>query len=227
MDQAKLLAKEEHIHTARKKFFSEPLLAHYSIQWVSEEILWQSFSPEQYLFKPSDLYFEPKKLLNSTQRAKLELLKLGQDYMTDSILVKDPATETAVLLYHGYQKSFDSYYMQFSAVHPDYRNKGIYSAFLRCMLGYTEQLGFSTVLSCHSPANNAVLIAKLKQGFKISSMEIDGHMGLNVWLTYFHNKTLEQAFLMRAGHICFDQAMADASYGTAKQLYKQLACLNL
>jgi GNAT superfamily N-acetyltransferase len=184
---------------------------------VPEEELWNSIDIDVYLFQPKDLYFEPKKLLQQPQRAKLELLQQNNPMLVDSILVEDEATGIPVLIYHGYQKSFDSYYMQLTAVHPDYRRYGIYSAFLERMIAYTAELGFSTVLSCHSPINNAVLIAKLKHNFKITAMDVDEHLGVNIWLTYFHNKNLECAFALRCGHLTLNQALVDASYGTAEQ----------
>ncbi len=211
----------ELVTKARTHYFTKPLLDDYSIECVSEKQLWEFFDPS-WLYQPKDLYLEPKKLLSQEQRDKLARLSQANTILQDSVLIKDLATDTPILLFHGYQKSFDSYYMQFTAVHPDYRQRGIYSAFLERIIGYTAALGLSTVVSCHSPVNNPVLIAKLKKNFKITALEIDGHMGINVWLTYFHNKELESAFEFRCGHLNFSQAMVQASYGTTEQFYKLL-----
>lgn len=87
-----------------------------------------------------------------------------------------------IAMMRGWQKSFDSYYMQFTAVHTEFRKQGIYSELIDRVLSYTKDLGFSRVLSCHAPFNNTVLIAKLKKDFKIIGMDIDAALGINVWL---------------------------------------------
>lgn len=135
----------------------------------------------------------------------------------DNYLLVDSKNKVIAMI-RGWQKSFDSYYMQFTAVHSNYRKKGIYSEIIDRVLAYTKMLGFSRVLSCHAPFNNAVLIAKLKKDFKIIGMDIDAALGINVLLCYFHNKDLKKAFEFRCGNIIFSEKLNAASLGTAEKL---------
>ena len=108
--------------------------------------------------------------------------------------------------------------MQFTAVHTDYRKQGIYSGIIDRVLSYTKLLGFSRVLSCHAPFNNAVLIAKLKKDFKVIGIDVDAALGNNIWLCYFHNEELKKAFEFRCGNLTFSKKLSDASLGTVERL---------
>ena len=113
--------------------------------------------------------------------------------------------------------------MQFTVVHTDYRKQGIYSEIIDRVLNYTKSLGFSRVLSCHAPFNNAVLVAKLKKDFKIIGMDVDAALGINVWLCYFHNEELKRAFEFRCGNIEFSKKLSEASLGTAEKLCQAIS----
>lgn len=215
----------ERVNKARAQAFGSLLLDSYSIEFVTEEKLWRSYIPELFAYYPRDLFFMRDELLQNAALKRLQMLKkaiLPAFQIQDNILIKDKKNGTVVALYHGWQKDYDSYCMQVTSVHRDYRRKGIYSSLLDRIIEYTKILGFNTVLSYHAPSNNAVLIAKLKKNFKITSLEISGEYGINLWLCYFHDKELERAYEFRCGQIDFSQQMFQASQGTAEILLKQL-----
>ncbi len=221
LDSTKII---ECITDTRAQIFG-PLLLEYSMEFIAEEELWQFYIPELFAYYPRDLYFVKDELLPDNALVRLKMLKKANQpsfFIQDNILIKDKASATVVALYHGWQKDSDSYCMQVSSVHRDYRRKGIYSALLDRIIEYTKILGFNTVVSYHAPSNNAVLIAKLKKNFKITSLEISGDYGINLWLCYFHNKELERAYEFRCGQIDFSQRMYQASHGTAEDLLRKL-----
>lgn len=220
------VTKTAFINEARSKVFTESLYNRYNFEILEEQSqLWAHFDSETFSYAPHDLYFAQQEFMNDTQQQKLILLS-GNDTgftLQDSLLIRDTKNAQVVALYHGWQKSFDSYYMQSSFVHKDYRRQHIYSALLDRILEYTKILGFNQILSCHSPNNNAIIIAKLKKDFKIIGMDVDPYLGTNVWLSYFHNDDLKCAFAFRCSHIAFSKKLAAASQGTAELLLQELA----
>lgn len=203
---------------------SFPLLDQYYFEKISEDELWKFYEENFYMHYPLDVFFSEEELRSDKENNNLQLLNDLNitSQLKDSLLIKDKANDVVVAVFHGWQKNFDSYYMQFTAVHQNYRKKGIYSALIDRILSYTKELGFCLVLSCHSPFNNSVLIAKLKKDFKIIGMDIDAALGTNIWLCYFHNEDLKHAFEFRCGHIKFSKKLFSASLGTAEKLYKEI-----
>lgn len=99
--------------------------------------------------------------------------------------------------YFGQQETAVRYLMVNTALFPEHRRKGIYTALLRSLLPHLEALGFQEVVSLHHATNNPVLIAKLKAGFLITGMEIDDRFGLLVRLTYFTNPVRRRMMAVR------------------------------
>ena len=92
-------------------------------------------------------------------------------------------------------------YMMNSAVFPKFRRKGYYTKMVQQTLKEAKKLGFQTVTSNHVASNNAVIIAKLKLGFKITGFELSDEYGVLVRLTHFLNPTRALANEYRAGEI--------------------------
>lgn len=211
------------IKNARKEAFNKPLLNQYNIEICPhEKDIWCFYDRDKYAYFPLDLYFPEEQMWTKLQEKNLKLLNESNPSHKDNILIRDKKTKQVIGLFHGYQKGVSSYYMQTTLIHRDFRRKGIYSSLLDRILIYTKALGFCRVLSNHSPCNNPVLIAKLKKDFKIISLDVDGESGVNIWLCYFHNQELKQAFEFRCGHVTFSEKLYSASYGTAELLYKEL-----
>ena len=209
----------ELIKNAREKSFTQSILEKYYFESVPRDKFWDVYSNDFHVHSPLDLFFEEDKLRSNIESDKLKLINepSNQHLLEDNFLLVD-AGKNVIAMIRGWQKSFDTYYMQFTAVHKEYRRKGIYSLLIDRVLEYTHLLGFSRVLSCHAPFNNAVIIAKLKKDFNIIGMDIDAALGTNIWLCYFHNAELKRAFEFRCGNITFSKNLFSASLGTAEKL---------
>ncbi|UXR65023.1 hypothetical protein EZJ49_02010 [Bdellovibrio bacteriovorus] len=68
----------------------------------------------------------------------------------------------------GHATDAETYYMQNSAVLPEFRGKGLYHKLLLCVLEKVKDEQFQVVSSMHHPNNPGVLIPKLKAGFVIT-----------------------------------------------------------
>lgn len=99
----------------------------------------------------------------------------------------------------GHQESSETYYMRNSAVLPQYRRKGLYTALLGHSLAKLVDMGFQKIYSRHSLTNNAVIIPKLKMGFTISSMEVSDMFGVLVHLAYFPSPLRRKVMVYRVG----------------------------
>lgn len=85
---------------------------------------------------------------------------------------------------YGSMRDSMTFFMTNTGILPVYRRRGIYGAFLGCLLAYLEALGYERVVSNHQTNNRAVLIAKLKAGFNITAVNLDERWGAQVELTY-------------------------------------------
>jgi len=108
-------------------------------------------------------------------------------------------------------------------VHPDFRRRGIYRHILRGTISYSAALGFDRVVSDHAPGNNAILIAKLSVGFRITGMEVDPGVGTSIVVSYFHNADHLAAYEYRCGLATMNPRLLKESYGAMHQLSEQFA----
>lgn len=99
----------------------------------------------------------------------------------------------------GMQKEAELFYMVNSAVLPEFRRKGIYTALMNTMVKHALKEGFQKIYSRHVATNNAVIIPKLKAGFVITSMEISENFGALVHLAYIPNKARRKILDVRCG----------------------------
>ena len=93
----------------------------------------------------------------------------------------------------------ETYYMQNSAIHPDHRRKGLYSALVQAWITHLEPERYQRITSIHATTNNAVIIPKLKAGFVITAMEVNDKHGTLVTLSYYFNKQRLDALKFRTG----------------------------
>jgi ribosomal protein S18 acetylase RimI-like enzyme len=102
---------------------------------------------------------------------------------------------------YGWQAGLESanYYMANSCVLPEYRRAGLYSHMLAKVVQISKELGFQTISSRHVVANNPIILAKLKYGFRITGMELSEIHGNLLNLTYFNNKLREESYEVRSG----------------------------
>ncbi len=212
--------KIEMIGKAREILLAPVHQDKYIFEAVTETAFWDFYSSTFYKYSPLDLFFLEESLYTENESKKLKLInnENSADCLQDNLLLKDASSGFIVAMFRGWQKSYDNYYMQFTAVHEEYRRRGIYTAIIDRVIDYTREMGFARVSSCHSPFNNPVLIAKLKKEFMITAMDIDPALGTNIWLCYFHNLELKKAFEVRCGHITFSNKLFISSMGTAESL---------
>ncbi len=212
-------ARNKLIQNAREKSFTQPIKSKFIFKRMKTDEFWDVYAKDFQKHSPLELFFDEEKLRSKHEFENLKILNEPSvgNLLEDNYLLLDK-NENAIAMMRGWQKTYDSYYMQFTAVHSDYRKKGIYSELIDRVLNYTMILGFSRVLSCHAPFNNAVLIAKLKKEFKIIGIDIDPALGNNIWLCYFHNEELKRAFEFRCGNLTFSETLRASSLGTVEKL---------
>lgn len=105
----------------------------------------------------------------------------------------------------GHQESAETYYMRNSAILPEHRMKGLYTALLKKTISVLEDKGFQKIYSRHNSTNNAVIIPKLKAGFAITSLEVSDMFGVLVHLTYFPKALRKKMLAYRVGDIKPDE----------------------
>lgn len=84
---------------------------------------------------------------------------------------------TLVGWHFGNQESPDTYYMRNSAILPAFQGKGHYTEFLRFFIMYLAEKGYANIRSLHRIHQNDILIAKLKQGFSLTGMQVSPRFG--------------------------------------------------
>jgi GNAT superfamily N-acetyltransferase len=99
----------------------------------------------------------------------------------------------------GIQKDRETYYMTNSAILPEHRRKGLYTALMRHTMDRVQAEGFQVIFSRHAATNNAVIIPKLKFGFIISSMELSDTFGTLLQLRFYTNPTRRKMMDVRSG----------------------------
>jgi GNAT superfamily N-acetyltransferase len=206
----------------RTKHFSAPLGGLYAIERIEGDAYWQLHEAELRRYFPSEVYFDLKALTGeegARARARLEA-SAGGDQLTDRWVARDGAAIAA--MFSGHQKDAETYRMWHTHVHPGYRRRGLYNDILQRTLAYTRDLGFDYVVSDHAPSNNAVLIPKLKAGFRIMGLDIDARLGPSIHLKYFHHEAHLRAYEFRCGLATLDDAIIGTAFGAAPQLFEQI-----
>src|SRR5438105_1047423 len=143
--------RADFINHAREQSFTQPIFEEFTFQRMLTQEFWDVYTHEFHIHSPLDVFFEEEKLRSNKENDALNLLNhpTTSTFIEDNYLLMDSKNK-AIAMIRGWQKSFDSYYMQFTAVHSDHRKKGIYSQIIDRVLSYTKMLGFSRVLSCHA-----------------------------------------------------------------------------
>lgn len=90
--------------------------------------------------------------------------------------------------------------MNNSAIFPEHRRRGLYSAILTTLLPLIRDAGFQFVTSRHNASNNAVIIPKLKAGFLIHGLYVSDQYGVMLQLIYYFNEIRGKMHEFRTGH---------------------------
>lgn len=89
-------------------------------------------------------------------------------------------------------------YMVNTALLPQHRGQGVYSRLLPHVLSTLRAEGYSLVRSHHHATNNAVLIPKLRAGFRLQGLEVDHH-GVLAVLVYPFDDLYAEYMDVRSG----------------------------
>jgi len=185
-------------------FPTERLLKKYQVELIDSETYWTYYESEfishdhRYLFVDFDQYLKEQ---------------IGKQNKT-GIYCHIRDKNKVIAIFHGYQKDHYTFDMVHSVVHEKYRNQGIYTALLERVIQFSKNMGHAMITSTHSPANNPILIAKLKKGFYLTAMEIDPRFGMNAKLTYYHDSALRDAYKFRCGELFFNKTMQQYSHNS-------------
>lgn len=90
-------------------------------------------------------------------------------------------------VFEGHQRLEAIYEMNLTAIVPEWQRKGIYRALLPAVVEAAREAGFLAITSRHAADNNAILIAKLAEGFVIEGTAVSLSSGLQIRLVkYLH-----------------------------------------
>lgn len=184
------------------KDFNYKLPAGYTIKDVpTEEFMKMWEKPGKKIFVDESLMFDNKDVFSKKELAAFQ--KLREQFDTRN------HHRVNLGLFHkgkfvgwswGFQEMPTFFYMCNSAILPEHRGRGLYTCLMREMLKRTVEKGYSKIYSRHMITNNSIIIAKLKQGFKITSFELSDVFGTMVHLTYYPSALKNEILDFRSGH---------------------------
>lgn len=180
----------------------EPLReAGYELERLSEAApYWALHEAELRAHFPNEVFFNLAALRSERERdgqARLAELR-GGDPLRDFTVVRKNGALAG--MFSGEQKTDAVYRMWHTNIHPSHRGQGLYRRIVHATIRYTAALGFDAITSEHAPCNNAILIAKLRAGFRVYALELDAAAGPSIVLRYFHNPEHLAAYELRCGH---------------------------
>ena len=183
---------------------------------------WQLQEAELRGHFPPEVFFDLRALRTAHERDGQDRLAStrGGEPLRDFTAVR--AGGELVAMFSGEQKTDGLYRMWHTNVRTDHRRRGIYGHILRGTIGYSHALGFDAITSEHAPCNNAVIIAKLRAGFRLYAMEVDPLAGLSVVLRYFHNPEHLAAYELRCGLATLTPGLRAHGFGAFSTLAAQV-----
>jgi ribosomal protein S18 acetylase RimI-like enzyme len=127
--------------------------------------------------------FETSDLLSSVLTHEAATAPAGHDAAKGALRIAAFRGETLVGWTYARAEAGGRLQMVNSGVAASDRRRGIYSALVRRVVDQARSQGYVAVMSRHVASNNAVIIAKLKQGFVVSGFEYSEVYGPLVRLT--------------------------------------------
>ncbi|WP_019588052.1 GNAT family N-acetyltransferase [Deinococcus apachensis] len=138
---------------------------------------------------PYEMYLDVYEQLEDAAYASVSF-----DWAVPAPLLSPEVPRYAWLIAHGgevagwqYSRQWDARtaYMVNTAFLPAHRGKGLYTRLLPVVLAALEAEGYRLVRSQHHATNNAVLIPKLRAGFRIQGLQVDDHGVMSVLIHAF------------------------------------------
>ena len=171
---------------------------------------------------PPEVFFDLGALRTDAERAGQARIAAvrGGTPLYDFGVARDG--DRVVATFSGHERGQGVYRMWHTNVHAAYRRRGIYRRILDGTIAYTRALGFDAIVSEHAPGNNAVLIPKLRAGFRIVSLEVDAGTGVSIVLRYFHNPEHLAAYELRCGLATLTPGLRAHGAGAYATLVEQL-----
>ncbi len=127
-----------------------------------------------------------------TRREALDRLeKLHADSAPEWIVFYSAGDEPVGWCY-GYMEDAETLFIDTVGLIPAFRNRGIYTAFLKQFIAYLGAMGYERLTTSHHPNNRAIMIAELKAGFNIAGIELHESCGPLIKMAYiFHDDRRE------------------------------------
>ena len=96
--------------------------------------------------------------------------------------------------FYGYMEDGMTLFIDTVGLIPSYRNRGIYTAFLRKLIATLGTAGYERLTTSHHPNNRAIMIAELKAGFNIVGIELHEECGPLVKMAYLFHPDRREGF---------------------------------
>lgn len=161
------------------------------------------------IFKANDTSMDTKKVLSEAEQAQVKTLYANMNQMISFNICIFKGDEFCGW-FTGGQYNPETFYMRNSAILPNHRRLGLYTALMHEVLKRVQKLGFQIVLSRHTTTNNSIIIPKLKAGFIITAIEISDRFGTLVHLSYYFNETRNRIMQFRSGDLKPDHKIKTA-----------------
>ena len=193
------------------------------LERVDQPTYWDTHERALRAHFPPEVFFNLRALRPAdVAAAQARIAETRGDAPLYDFVVARAGGEVAAM-FSGHDKGDGVYRMWHTNIHPAHRRRGVYRRILDGTIGYTRALGFDTIASEHAPGNNPVLIAKLRAGFRITSLEVDPMVGLSIQLRYYHDPEHLAAYELRCGLARLTPGLRAHGFGAFATLAAQFA----
>jgi ribosomal protein S18 acetylase RimI-like enzyme len=206
----------------RERHLSAPLLGRYAVEPIDADAYWALHEERFRAHYPPEAFLDLRRVLDADAKARADRVARSEQAgaLWEHWVARDG--EDSVALFSGRAAGDGRYQVFHVNVHPVARRQGVLTAILDRLLPYAAEAGFDQCVSEHAPANNAVLIAFLRRGFRITGLAIDAALGPTLHLAYFHHPEHVAAYEFRNGMATLTPALRAAGFGAFDQLAAQL-----
>lgn len=152
------------------------------------------------IFTSNDTSLDFQKILSEAERSQIKALNKNLNQLVRFNLCVFKGDEFCGW-FTGDQYNHETFYMRNSAILPEHRRQGLYTALMYEIIDRVEKMGFQIILSRHTTTNNSIIVPKLKAGFMITALEVSDRFGTLVHLSYYFNEKRRQVMQFRSGDL--------------------------